>query len=246
MSNYRYQEVFAKLKELILNQKDLQKLPDERTLAQQFSVSRVTIRKALALLKEEEAIDVRHGSGIYIKNNKFIHSHEFGSLTQDMELIGYDVGTELIDCHLIKKPASGDLSAFNGDNIIFLERVRSIDGVKSIHELSYICAERCPNLHEKIEDNQSLYKLLESDYGVKFSHGAEILSAGFILLDTANKLETSAINCAVKVIRSAYEDKQLIEYTISYTLAEYYSWQYELDNVSVIYKNSDGNNAKVS
>ncbi|MNG40096.1 hypothetical protein D3C84_1285290 [compost metagenome] len=59
-------------------------------------------------------------------------------------------------------------------------------------------------------------------------------------MDTAIKLNVSGINCAVKVIRKAYENERLIEYTISYTLADGYSWQYELNNVSVIYKNSDG------
>ncbi|MGY3942968.1 GntR family transcriptional regulator [Aeromonas tecta] len=236
MSSYRYQEVCAQLKEFILNEKDFQKLPDERTLAQQFSVSRVTIRKALALLKEEKIIDVRHGSGIYINNNKMINSFEFGSLTQDMKTIGKEVGTELLNCYVMKTPAHGELSGFSGDNIICLERVRSVDGVKSIQELNYLCAERFPELDKKVESNQSLYQLLLQEYHVKFDRGVETLSAGFILLDTASKLDTSALSCAVKVIRAAYEGDRLVEYTISYTLAEHYSWQYELNNVTLLHR----------
>lgn len=237
MSKYRYQEIFAQLKEMILTQKDLNKLPDERTLAQQFSVSRVTIRKALSLLKEESCVNVRHGSGIYINKDVLINSNVFGSLTHDMQEIGCVVKTHVLDCRLIDNPNTEDLSEFSGSQIAFIERVRSIDGKKTIHELSYICAERCPSIEDKVDDNDSLYRLLEVDYDVKFTHGTEMLSAGFILMDTAIKLNVSGINCAVKVIRKAYENERLIEYTISYTLADGYSWQYELNNVSVIYKN---------
>lgn len=240
MSSYRYQEVFAQLKASILNEKDLQKLPDERTLAQQFAVSRVTIRKALALLKEENIIDVRHGSGIYISGNKMANTLEFGSLTQDMRVIGKEVTTTLLDCHIIETPSSGELSIFSGKNIICLERVRSVDGVKSIHEFNYLCAERFPYLDQKIKDHQSLYQLLLQEYNIKFDRGFETLSAGFILLDTANKLNTSAMNCAVKVVRAAYECQHLVEYTISYTLAEHYSWQYELNNVTLLHKRTGG------
>lgn len=236
MSSYRYQEVFAKLKASILSEKDLQKLPDERTLAQQFSVSRVTIRKALAMLKEENIIDVRHGSGIYVNDNKMVNSIEFGSLTQDMLGIGKKVTTDLLDCHIMATPASGELSLFSGDSIICLERVRSVNGVKSIHEFNYLCAERLPELEKKIINHQSLYELLLQDYNIKFDRGVETLSAGFILLDTATKLNASAMSCAVKVVRAAYECQRLIEYTVSYTLAEHYCWQYELNNVTLLHK----------
>lgn len=233
---YRYQEVVEKIKSLIVNEKDLHKLPDERSLAEHFSVSRATIRKALALLKKENIVDIRHGAGIFVNDNTLVQSIEFGSLTQDMEFIGKDVTTDVLDCTIINTPVSGDLSEFSSDKIIRLERIRNIGGVKSIQELNYLCAERLPGLEHKIADYQSLYELLSNEYQVEFDQGFEKLSAGFILQDTAAKLNTSAMNCAVKVIRSTYEKKRLVEYTISYWLAENYSWQYELKNLSKLYK----------
>ncbi len=46
------------------------RLPSERELAQQFEVSRPTIREALIALEVNEIVDIRSGSGVYVKEAK--------------------------------------------------------------------------------------------------------------------------------------------------------------------------------
>jgi GntR family transcriptional repressor for pyruvate dehydrogenase complex len=45
-----------------------QVLPSERELAKQFNVSRPVLREALRILEIQGLIDIRHGSGAYVKN----------------------------------------------------------------------------------------------------------------------------------------------------------------------------------
>jgi len=45
-----------------------QRLPSERELAQAFDVSRPTVREAIIALELDELVDVRLGSGVYVKN----------------------------------------------------------------------------------------------------------------------------------------------------------------------------------
>lgn len=45
------------------------KLPTERQLCERYGVSRQTVRQALSVLKKENLIDTRHGSGSYIKGH---------------------------------------------------------------------------------------------------------------------------------------------------------------------------------
>jgi DNA-binding FadR family transcriptional regulator len=45
-----------------------QRLPSERELAQTFDVSRPTVREAIIALELDELVDVRLGSGVYVKN----------------------------------------------------------------------------------------------------------------------------------------------------------------------------------
>jgi DNA-binding FadR family transcriptional regulator len=47
-----------------------QRLPSERELAQSFGVSRPTVREAIIALELDELVDVRLGSGVYVKNRQ--------------------------------------------------------------------------------------------------------------------------------------------------------------------------------
>jgi len=46
------------------------RLPSERELAQQLGVSRPTLREALIVLELQDEVEIRIGSGIYVKNSK--------------------------------------------------------------------------------------------------------------------------------------------------------------------------------
>jgi DNA-binding FadR family transcriptional regulator len=47
-----------------------QRLPSERELAQSFGVSRPTVREAIIALELDDLVDVRLGSGVYVKNKQ--------------------------------------------------------------------------------------------------------------------------------------------------------------------------------
>src|SRR6186997_2777327 len=47
-----------------------QRLPSERELAQTFGVSRPTVREAIIALELDGLVDVRLGSGVYVKNRR--------------------------------------------------------------------------------------------------------------------------------------------------------------------------------
>lgn len=63
-----YQEVGNTLRELIAQGEYPigERLPPERDIAEQFSVSRSVVREALIMLELEKLIDVRKGSGVYV------------------------------------------------------------------------------------------------------------------------------------------------------------------------------------
>jgi GntR family transcriptional repressor for pyruvate dehydrogenase complex len=63
-----YQQVAMTLAQTIRSSayKPGQRLPSERDLAEQFGVSRPTVREAMIALEIRGLVEARHGSGIYV------------------------------------------------------------------------------------------------------------------------------------------------------------------------------------
>lgn len=66
-----YQQVASALEEAILGGKYTagDRLPAERDLAEEFGVSRPTVREAMLALEIRGFVEARHGSGIYVREN---------------------------------------------------------------------------------------------------------------------------------------------------------------------------------
>ena len=74
------------------------RLPSIRRMAELFNTSEITIKKALALLKEEyRVIDVSAGREAEVVRKKRIEEVQFiTSFTREMELLGYEIDSSLI------------------------------------------------------------------------------------------------------------------------------------------------------
>ena len=72
VANQAYNQVFHALKEQILgcSYAPGQKIPAERLLCQQFSVSRITVRHALRLLQEQGLLERFRGRGTFVRSLK--------------------------------------------------------------------------------------------------------------------------------------------------------------------------------
>ncbi|MEW6624428.1 MAG: FadR/GntR family transcriptional regulator [Bacillota bacterium] len=86
-----YEEVMIRIEEMIkTNQlKEGDRLQSEKELAELFGVSRMAIREALSALQSAGLIEVRHGSGIYLKeiNDKLANPITLRLLTGSENLL---------------------------------------------------------------------------------------------------------------------------------------------------------------
>lgn len=66
-----YEQVVEQIKESIEKEKFLpgDRLPSEREMSEQLSISRSVIREAMSILQTSNIIDVRPGSGVFLKKN---------------------------------------------------------------------------------------------------------------------------------------------------------------------------------
>lgn len=84
------------------------KLPNEYTLAKELEVGRSTLREAMKMLVSENVVEVRHGSGTYVKNLQRDSEDPFGfSKIKDSLKLTHD----LFEVRLLIEPRMASLAA---------------------------------------------------------------------------------------------------------------------------------------
>ncbi|MDQ1716788.1 MAG: GntR family transcriptional regulator, N-acetylglucosamine utilization regulator [Pseudonocardiales bacterium] len=145
------------------------RLPGERALAAQLGVSRATLRHVLGALADAGKIQPSPYRGWFVADRKWVHepnrlrgftevAHE-----QGLKASARIVRNELRSASLTEAEALGIDTA---EQVIYLERVRQLDGAPISVEYSCIPAKRVPGLETVDLADQSLYGVLRERYGV--------------------------------------------------------------------------------
>lgn len=169
-----------------------QQLPAERDLAREAGISRMTARQALAELAHAGDIVVRHGIGTFVAAPKLTHDavHLLG-FTEEMEGIGGDVASRVLECEVILPPPDvrEALRLGTDDLVIRIVRLRSTGSAPLLLETSSIPYARCPGLEQEDLERQSLYGILEQRYGLHLHDARQTIEA-----TAANAYESDLLN----------------------------------------------------
>lgn len=109
MADFVYRSVMHDIKQNILNgnYKGM-RLPDERSLAESYQVSRSSMKRALGLLADQGIVFKKRGSGtfinpLYLKNQAlFRYEGSNLGLTDSFKMPGKKQSVKLLDFHVIK------------------------------------------------------------------------------------------------------------------------------------------------
>lgn len=148
------------------------RLPDERTLSENYGVSRSSIKRVLGVLAQQGIIFKKRGSGtfinpLYLKNQSLFH-YEGNNLgvTDSFQLDGKKQSIKLLDYQVI--PASADIreELFLNDNefVYQIKRLRLIDKQPFMIETGFIPIKIVPTLSPAIVDS-SIFNYLEKNKG---------------------------------------------------------------------------------
>ena len=73
-------------------------LPTEQALCDQFGVSRITVRRALADLADEGLLERKHGVGTFVLESPSIRKREFGGSYMDgMRQVGFETEVDVLE-----------------------------------------------------------------------------------------------------------------------------------------------------
>ncbi|MEE9335625.1 MAG: GntR family transcriptional regulator [Granulosicoccaceae bacterium] len=126
-----------------------QALPPERELMEQFSVSRVTVRRALKELVNESILESRQGSGYIVQSLSHLNQplNRVTSFSEDCVSRGLKPGSVLIGRKLGKSSAeeSAHFDVPQGSKVLRVKRIRTGNGEPLLVEHATLLATKAPD-----------------------------------------------------------------------------------------------------
>ncbi len=206
-----------------------QRLPSERDLADQFGVSRMTLRQGITLLVEEGVLQRKVGSGTYVASTR-VQEKMRGttSFTDIVQLQGKMPSSKLLSYTRIKpnEKEVEQLGLAKGEYIIRMERVRYADNLPVVYEVASIPERLIKNVSKSDVTNHFFKSLTDNGYRIGTSQ--QTIYARLANDKVAKHLQI-AKNQAILALRqvSYLEDGQAFEYVNSQYVGERFEFYLE-------------------
>ncbi|MFN2340723.1 MAG: GntR family transcriptional regulator [Halanaerobium sp.] len=202
-------------------------LPSENKLAQEFEVTRSTIRKALKVLKERGTIVSKQGKGYLVKElhweQSLLQFYSFGkNIAQNIE----NPETKVLEYKKIKGLKS--VEEFNSIELWQINRLRLMNEVPLILETSYIPLKFLNNFEAEELKQDSLYNLLKKNDN-NIVRAKEYLEPTLPSLRDQELLEIGEKNSLFQTLRYSYNaEEELIELRESLIRGDHFSFSVEM------------------
>jgi GntR family transcriptional regulator len=201
-------------------------VPSERELAKIHDVSLMTARHALATLEQEGVVERRRGVGTFVSPPK-IHFNKLMSYTEQMRSRSLTAGSKVLLAKIIdnEEEATARLSLPPKTPIIKLERLRHAAGEPFALESCYFSAKQYAGLLSEHLERESLFAVIERNYGVELGYADEEVDATAADPRTADLLGVPKREPLLRIRQVIYSTKGSV---ITYVLGMYRSDRHNL------------------
>lgn len=151
-----------------------EKLPSENELAEKFDVSRVTVRRALQTLENEDLIYRCQGLGSFVQDQR---SHQtFGRLTdfmEDMASAGMEASSKVLEFKTVEAPnrIASILGINEGNTIVRLDRLRLGDSKPIAFDITWLPMMYGQLIESYNLEKKTIYSILEKSYDIPIEKG---------------------------------------------------------------------------
>ncbi|WOF22555.1 GntR family transcriptional regulator [Microbacterium betulae] len=217
MTAPKYRELADMLRKRIAQSPIGTSTPSERQLAEDTGVSRMTARRAIDELVKEGLLTREVGRGTFVARPTVSVPLQLTSFTEDMRARGHVPSSRLL--HLGDVPANEQVATvFSievGAPVMLLSRLRMADGVPMAIERSHLRTDVFPGLDRYDFAEESLYRVLIEDYGVRFEAGEQVIRAGIVRDADAESLRVSKGAAVLELVRVSVSRGSVVEWTTS-------------------------------
>jgi GntR family transcriptional regulator len=204
-------------------------LPPERDMAEEFSISRITVRKALDALVEEGLLTRRQGSGTFVAGQRVEKNFsKLTSFTEDMAARGRKAHSIWLSRAegAVTPDEALSLGLAPGSTVYRFNRIRYADEAPMALEYSTVPSFCLPSL-DAVGD--SLYTALDQA-GSRPVRALQRLRAVLFTADQAQLLGVNERDAGLRIERRGFlENGRLVEITTSYYRGDAYDFVAELN-----------------
>jgi GntR family transcriptional regulator len=143
------------------------RLPSEHDLGEIYSVGRNTVRRAISDLVNDGVLRTVAGLGTFVEDSLLTKTAEYlYGMSQEMRLHQKDITSQVLEARLISADPylTRRLQVQLGAEVVFLYRVREMDGEPVAIERSYLPHALCLGILEYDFAEHSLYETLSRVY----------------------------------------------------------------------------------
>lgn len=202
-------------------------LPPERDLASEFSVSRITVRKAIDGLVSEGMLVRRQGSGTFVCARVEKNFSKLTSFSEDMRARGRNPRSVWLrrSAGTVTPEESLTLRSSPGTPVYRFHRIRFADDAPMAVEYATVLASSLPSL-DSVES--SLYEALERA-GNRPVRALQRLRAVLFTAEQAELLQAKEKDAGLLVERLGFlKDGSAVEFTQTYYRGDIYDFVAEL------------------
>lgn len=169
-------------------------ISSEHELVAKYDVSRITVRRAIDELVNEGYLYRIHGKGTFVKGNAYKQDLiSMASCTDAIVELGLKPGRKVISQQIVKcdRQRARRLEINDNTNVFELHRIYYADGESLNTTIATLPYKYFEGIEKHDFSQESLYKILESEFDVKITRSTRTFEAMIAYDDVADYLQIS-------------------------------------------------------
>lgn len=208
------------------------RLPTEAALQERYSVSAITVRRALKDLQHDGLVYRERGRGTFARRRRVVQElNHISSWAETVEKRGLRHRAEVLLVAFEPAPhaIAVQLEVASASTVVRILRRRFIEDTPVTLMTNYLLADMVPDIDTHIRREASLYRVLEGQYRLTLAVAQETVSARSASRREAELLDVRAGSALLEVERVTYSvDERPIEFVNSVSRSDIYHYRVSL------------------
>lgn len=207
-------------------------IPNEFALADEFSVSQGTVRKAMSVVEEAGLVIRQQGRGTFVRklSEERSYFHFFRLAHPQGERVTPEPDTETVFTREANEHEQKSFGMGSKDVVVVIERLRLVDGIRATREHVVVpnaLFDGLANIDDALP--QALYPFYHQQYGIFVLRADEYVSAISADQEIATDLKIKLNSPTLQVNRTAFDMKdRVVEIRTSQFRADLFQYNVNL------------------